>query len=641
MAEKKVKKPARHIKTVTKTQKNTVPKKKNMTETAQKKEPLTTKSDRNSLQKDKNTWMLSTAVLAILLIASMFTGGFNFNKSNDYDTTIDRIDTLLSSATTSEAKTALTTAKEELTTALVAEKKMITSPKNTVKTNNIDDSDKPVTLDMYVMSQCPYGVQAEDGAIPAVKRLIDSVDYNIYFIANENGDGTFSSLHGQPEVDENLRQVCIIDKYPDQALDYITCLNKNYRNAETAWKTCATANNIDINAINTCQTGDEGKALLSESTKKSKSVGASGSPTIYINDKPYQQGRDTQSFTRAICQLAPENPACDSIPTCSSDADCTKTGFVGKCIDANTETAKCEYTQPPVVNIKVLNDETCDGCDTATFNSINEQIFINIEITTVDVSTTEGKALLAELNPQVIPVYLFDETVLESSEYPRLAQFFTKKGDYYMLSSEIVSQYISSPKLVGRDTITNKLDLFVMSECPYGVQAENNMKEVIDTFGNNMNFSIHFIATDNGDGTFSSLHGQKEVDENIRQVCAIKYAEDTYFDYILCQNKNYEAGQDLGTTWKTCATETSIDVETIDTCFTGDEGKELLRANIALTNELGIGSSPTFLVNNQVKFGGALPADEIKTNFCAVNKDSEGCETTLSTNTNIAPSGAC
>ena len=352
MAEKKVKRQARPKKTATDTKKKTVPSKKTtVAKKTIKKETIVKKNPTAILQKDKNTWMLSTAVLAILLIASLFTGGFDFNR-NDQNAEIACIDTLLDSAIASETKTALTTAKEELVSALAAEEKEI-------PTNTVDDSDKPVTLDMYVMSQCPYGVQAEDGAIPAVQRLIDSVDYNIYFIVNENGDGTFSSLHGQPEVDENLRQICINEKYPDQFLNYLTCLNKNYRTAESAWTACATAYNIDTDEISACQTGDEGYALLSESAKKAKSVGASGSPTIFINDRPYQQGRDTQSFTRAICQLAPENPACDSIPACSADADCTKTGSIGKCIDANTENAKCEYTQPPVVNIKVLDVLGC------------------------------------------------------------------------------------------------------------------------------------------------------------------------------------------------------------------------------------------------------------------------------------------
>jgi len=171
-----------------------------------------------------NPWIISTGILAILLIASVFTGGFDLNKNDDYAKTIGLIDTMIDSSITTEAKTSLETAKSSVETALAAEATVV--PENNDENN--DNLEKPVTLDMYIMSQCPYGVQAEDGAIPAVKKLIDSVDYNIYFIANDNGDGTFSSLHGQPEVDENMRQICIMEKNPEQFLDYLTCLNKNY-----------------------------------------------------------------------------------------------------------------------------------------------------------------------------------------------------------------------------------------------------------------------------------------------------------------------------------------------------------------------------------------------------------------------------
>ena len=584
-----------------------------------------------------NPWIISTGVLAILLIASVFTGGFDLNKNDDYAKTIGLIDTMIDSSITAEAKSSLETAKSSVENALAAEATAV--PEKNAGTS--DNLEKPVTLDMYIMSQCPYGVQAEDGAIPAVKKLIDSVDYNIYFIANDNGDGTFSSLHGQPEVDENMRQICIMEKYPELFLDYLTCLNKNYRNAGTAWKSCAENSSIGTAEIEECQTGDEGKALFSESIAQAKSVGATGSPTIYLNGELYKKGRDTLSFTRAICQFAPEEAECAAIPECTSDADCTKTGFIGKCLEPNTENAKCNYTQPPTVNIKILNDKTCAGCDTTAFDKINEQLFINTDITVVDISSDEGKALLEELKPQQVPTYIFDETLLESSEYARLEQFFTKTGEHYILSPSIVGQYIESPKMIGREKIEGKLDLFAMSKCPYGVMAENNMEEVLETFGDSIDFSIHFIATDNGDGTFSSLHGQKEVDANMRQVCVMEHNSQEFFDYLMCQNANFDTGKDLDTTWEACASDNSIETATIQACFDGDEGAELLRANIELTDELGIGSSPTFLINNQIQFGGALPADEIKTKFCAENPDTEGCGATLSTESDVSASGSC
>lgn len=142
------------------------------------------------------------------------------------------------------------------------------------------------------------------------------------------------------------------------------------------------------------------------------------------------------------------------------------------------------------------------------------------------------------------------------------------------------------------------VQLFVMSECPYGVQAEEAFFPVIKALSNQINFELHFIANDNGDGTFQSLHGQKEVDEDIRQVCAMKYYPNAYIDYISCQNTNYMASKDISTTWEACITTAKLDLTTIKTCAEGTEGKELLRANIKLANEKQVGGSPTMFIND-------------------------------------------
>ena len=86
---------------------------------------------------------------------------------------------------------------------------------------------------------------------------------------------------------------------------------------------------------------------------------------------------------------------------------------------------------------------------------------------------------------------------------------------------------------------TVKVDFYVMSQCPYGTQVEDAIKPVLDKLGKAVDFSINFIATDLGGGKFSSLHGQGEVDENIRQLCAVKYYPNTYMDYIVCRNRTY------------------------------------------------------------------------------------------------------
>ena len=185
------------------------------------------------------------------------------------------------------------------------------------------------------------------------------------------------------------------------------------------------------------------------------------------------------------------------------------------------------------------------------------------------------------------------------------------------------------------DTLTaKKLELFVMSQCPYGVQALNSMQEVLNNFNEaGIDFSVNYIGSGTAKSGFQSLHGQGEVDENIRELCAIKkYGKKTKFmDYVLCRNKEIRSAD-----WEKCAVN-GIDAKTIKACAEGDEGKKLLEENFKLANAMGIGSSPTWLANGKYKFAG-IDANTIKTNLCSHNPTLKGCDKTLSAA--AAPGGA-
>src|ERR671930_6006 len=51
-----------------------------------------------------------------------------------------------------------------------------------------------------------------------------------------------------------------------------------------------------------------------------------------------------------------------------------------------------------------------------------------------------------------------------------------------------------------------KLEFFVMSKCPYGVQVEKAIAPVLDKLGGNVDFHIAFIGDKQGD-QLSSMHG--------------------------------------------------------------------------------------------------------------------------------------
>lgn len=90
-------------------------------------------------------------------------------------------------------------------------------------TFNPPKTDKP-TVQMFVMSFCPYGKQAEQGIGPAMSVLGKYVTFEPHFIVNVNGD-TVNSLHGPNEAAEDKRQAVIWKYWPDEFWSYVDIVN--------------------------------------------------------------------------------------------------------------------------------------------------------------------------------------------------------------------------------------------------------------------------------------------------------------------------------------------------------------------------------------------------------------------------------
>lgn len=183
---------------------------------------------------------------------------------------------------------------------------------------DIPKSDKPA-IDLFVMSQCPYGTIAEKAIDPVLDLLGDKVEFNLYFIADQMGEDGFRSLHGQPEVDENIRQLCVSEKYSrDVLMDYLLCVAEDYRNVANIWEKCASDNEVDVDEIKECFDG-EGKTLFSENIKVASERGVGGSPTLMINEQTYSGARTADGYKEGVCSGFNEAPdECEE--TLSSDS---------------------------------------------------------------------------------------------------------------------------------------------------------------------------------------------------------------------------------------------------------------------------------------------------------------------------------
>ena len=171
---------------------------------------------------------------------------------------------------------------------------------------DVPKSDKP-EVELYVFTYCPYGTQSEKGMIPAVKLLGDKIDFKIRQVG---------AMHGEYEKVEAMRQLCVEKEYPIKFLDYVLefaldaeiggC-GSNAVCSEPLVNSLFTKLGIDKNKINSCMASD-GESLYAAEEKNSKSNGVSGSPTLIINGKNVQSGRDSESYLNAICSAFNDVP---------------------------------------------------------------------------------------------------------------------------------------------------------------------------------------------------------------------------------------------------------------------------------------------------------------------------------------------
>lgn len=165
----------------------------------------------------------------------------------------------------------------------------------------VPKSDKPVA-ELFVMTHCPYGTQAEKGFIPAIKAIGDKADVKIRFVHYFMHD---------PENTETPRQVCIREEQGDKYLAYLECFlegDGKSANAGNDPSVCMKKAGVNESKVNECVSSGKSKEYYDQDSELSKKAGVTGSPTLVINGQKAQGGRDSASYLKAICNAFNNQP---------------------------------------------------------------------------------------------------------------------------------------------------------------------------------------------------------------------------------------------------------------------------------------------------------------------------------------------
>jgi len=241
-------------------------------------------------------------------------------------------------------------------------------------------------------------------------------------------------------------------------------------------------------------------------------------------------------------------------------------------------------------------------------------------------------------------LYSFD---LEIPNQGNFTSYITKDGRFIFPGGYDLKQFAQSEEnttAASQSAEIPKSDqpsaqLFLMSFCPYGNQAEEIMMPVAELLKNSMNIEPHYIVSKVGD-EYQSLHGEQELNQDVRELCVYKYQPEKFWAFLKQINQDCTA-EDADTCWKGAASKIGININQISNCEK-NEKNALLDAEIALTEKYGVGGSPTLLIN-EATYQGSRSEEAYKQAICgAFNQAPQECNTVLGEATDqTTASGGC
>jgi hypothetical protein len=178
-------------------------------------------------------------------------------------------------------------------------------------------NDKPV-VELFVMSHCPYGTQAEKGILPVVEALGNKIDFQIKFNSY--------AMHGETELLEEINQYCIMTEQPKAYNAYLKCFLAAGESAP-----CLTEAGINQSSLSSCATKTDDKYKITENFKNkvgyqgnypgfdifkddNTKYNVGGSPTLVINGQQISSNRDAASLLKTICSAFNTQPeACKTV----------------------------------------------------------------------------------------------------------------------------------------------------------------------------------------------------------------------------------------------------------------------------------------------------------------------------------------
>ena len=393
-----------------------------------------------------------------------------------------------------------------------------------------------------------------------VRRRLAGTGLKVYPLVQKGADGKFAAKRGEAELEEAQRMAVVSLKHPDRLANYLNA--RSMSPSADGWRDAALFAGINPDALEK-QAAAEGQKALEEAYRAASAAGAAES-SLYLGGRRYEKAARLMPLYEAVNAALPAGERVPPPPGYTPRPKPAPPGFWAA------------LSSGAALNAGLV------GAFDRYFEGIKPEVLYY------------GAAGLSEKFPNLkfVPSYILAATPAAKSALAKEleAGLFSERNGYLVYEDRgRGGLYTARPDK--KDT----LELFVMSQCPYGVAAENALLEA----GKNnllpagLKVETHYIGeavkNDKNGWDFSSLHGQPEWEENARQLYIAAKFPDRFNAYLHERNKDVKDGD-----WKKAAEAAGLSTAAVEAGM--EEGKSLLAADFAATSELGISSSPSFIL---------------------------------------------
>lgn len=259
----------------------------------------------------------------------------------------------------------------------------------------------------------------------------------------------------------------------------------------------------------------------------------------------------------------------------------------------------------PLIKTSVLYDPNCKRpeCDLETYyKQIKAYISPLITFKEIDFDSKEGQKLASEYNLNLLPVFLFEETIQKTENFENSKKNLEKIQDKFVLqvppNKIIKGPNLQNGQIIGKSLQDNSpitVIEYVSFSCKLCFDLAQTLKSLIEVYPNQITRVIKYFNSTSKDTTAA-----------VAAECAGKQGKfSEYYDLLFSKQNEWVnfADSALASVFLNYAAELELDRKSFNECQNDPNTNQLVQNHYIEAGSLGLSAAPTIIVNNNVLVG--------------------------------------